>query len=123
MERFVRSLHLMMLFVLFARLSRAADLSDAWKATTRMPDGLVHESVLNLQVEGAALSGKIVSKRGAADISNGIVEGNNVTFTVIRKGNGDELRIEFRGVVEGETLKLRMQYRDHDPVEMIARRP
>ena len=51
-----------------------------------------------------------------------MVNENNVSFTVVRVGNGDELRIEFRGNVEGDTMRLRMQYRDHDPIEMIAKR-
>ena len=51
-----------------------------------------------------------------------MVDGNNISFTVVRVGNGDEVRIEFSGKVEGGTMKLRMQYRDHDPMELIARR-
>ena len=99
-----------------------ADLTGAWIMTSRTPDGNQHQSTLNLQAEGERLTGKIVSRRGSAEISNGTISGNNVAFTVIRIGNGDELKIEFRGTVRGETMKLRMQYRDHDPIELIARR-
>ena len=90
--------------------------------TSRTPDGNKHESALNLQAEGEKLTGKIVSRRGSVEISNGIVSGDNISFTVIRAGNGDELKIEFRGTVQGETMKLRMQYRDHDPIELTAQR-
>ena len=122
MQRFIPILHLLRLFVLFGGVSNASDITGAWGMTTRTPDGYKHESVLNLQVEGAKLTGQIVSKRGTVEINNGIVEGNNLKFTVIRIGNGDELKIEFRGALEGETMKLRMQYRDHNPVELIAKR-
>jgi hypothetical protein len=111
------------LLVLLNGVCYAADLTGAWNATTRMPDGSRHESVLNLQVQGTKLTGKIVSKRGIAEIANGMVDGNNVSFAVVRVGNGDELRIEFRGSVEGDTMRLRMRYRDHDPIELIAKRP
>ena len=100
----------------------AADLTGAWLMTSRTPDGSKHESALNLQAEGEKLTGKIISRRGTVEITNGIVSGNNISFTVIRAGNGDELKIEFRGTVEGETMKLRMQYRDHDPIELTAQR-
>ena len=109
--------------VLLSAACYTADLTGTWNATTRMPDGSRHESVLNLQVQGTKLTGKIVSKRGTAEITNGMVDGNNVSFTVVRMGNGDELRIEFRGNVEGDTMKLRIGYRDHDPMELIANRP
>jgi endonuclease YncB( thermonuclease family) len=115
-------LHIACLLVLLSGVSHAADLNGAWNATTRMPDGSRHDSVLNLNVQGTKLTGKIVSKRGTAEITDGIVDGNNVSFTVVRVGNGDELRIQFRGNVEGDTMKLRMQYRDHDPMEVIAKR-
>jgi hypothetical protein len=100
----------------------SGDLTGAWIMTGRTPNGNRHQSTLNIQVEGERLTGKIVSRRGTAEISNGTVSDNNVAFTVIRIGNGDELKIEFRGTVRGETMKLRMWYRDHDPIELIARR-
>jgi len=117
------SVRISQLFVVLNGACYAADLTGAWNVTTRMPDGSRHESVLNLQAQGTKLTGKIVSKRGTAEITNGMVDGNNVSFTVVRVGNGDELRIEFRGDVEGDTMKLRMRYRDHDPMELIAKRP
>ncbi len=119
MEQPIRIFYLL---AVLCGVSYAANLSGAWNTTTRMPDGYKHQCVLNLQVEGTKLTGKIVSKRGTVEITNGIVDGAKVSFSVIRIGNGDELRIEFRGAVEGETMKLRMQYRDHDPVELIAKR-
>jgi hypothetical protein len=119
MKAFIRIPYLL---VLLHGVSYTGDLTGAWNATTRMPDGSRHESVLNLEVQGTKLTGKIVSKRGTAEITSGMVDGNNISFTVVRVGNGDEVRIEFRGKVEGGTMKLRMQYRDHDPMELIARR-
>jgi hypothetical protein len=100
----------------------AADLTGNWSMTSHATDGSQHESVLHLQAEGAGFKGKIVSKRGTAEITNGSVSGNQVSFMVIRVGNGDELRIEFRGTLEGDTMKLRMTYRDHDPVLLTAKR-
>jgi hypothetical protein len=102
--------------------ARAADLTGAWNMTSRTAEGLKHESVLHLQAEGANFKGKIVSKRGTAEITNGTVSGSEVSFLVIRVGNGDELRIEFRGTLEGDTMKLSMKYRDHDPVLLTAKR-
>ena len=87
-----------------------------------MPNGSRHESTFNLQETAGKVTGKITSKRGTAEIGSGVVKGNEISFTVVRVGNGDELRIEFRGTVKDDAMKLRMQYRDHPPVEITARR-
>ena len=109
-------------FITFAALACAADLTGAWSMITRTPDGYKHESTLNLQSDGSKLTGKIVSRRGSVEITNGVVNGNNISFIIVRAGNGDELKIEIQGSVEGDTMKLRMQYRDHDPIELTGRR-
>jgi hypothetical protein len=102
--------------------AQPASVTGTWKASHKMPGGYKHESTFDLQVMGDKLAGKITSKRGTVTIDEGTVNGNLVSFTVMRRGNGDELRVEFTGKVEGNTMKLKMQYRDHDPVELIAQR-
>ena len=109
-------------FIAFAALACAADLTGAWTMIARTPDGYKHESTLNLQSDGSKLTGKIVSRRGSVEITNGVVNGNSISFMIVRVGNGDELKIEFQGTVEGDTMKLRMQYKDHDPVELTGRK-
>ena len=96
--------------------------AGVWKATWRMPDGFPHDSTFDLQVSGDKLTGKITSKRGTVAIENGAVNGNDLRFTVIRRGNGDEITVEFTGKVDGDTMKLKMKYRDRVPVEITAKR-
>jgi hypothetical protein len=105
--------------LLFCPFAPAA-IADAWKLSYRMPDGYSHQSVLELQVTGGTVAGKIASKRGSAPISSGRMNGNEIWFTVLRRGNGDELPVEFNGTIDEDTIKLRMQYRDHDPVEITG---
>ncbi len=88
----------------------------------RTPEGSKHESTLNLQSDGSKVTGKLVSGRGTAELSNGVVNGSDISFTIVRAGNGDELKIDFQGTVDGDTIKLRMQYRDHDPIDLTGRR-
>jgi hypothetical protein len=100
----------------------AADLAGVWQAACTMPDGSKHESTLDLQVSGEKLTGKITSKRGTVEITEGKISGDNLSFIVIRRGNGDELKVDFTGRIEGGTMKLKMQYRDHGTVSLVARR-
>jgi hypothetical protein len=105
-----------------AGIAGAADVAGLWKASYRMPDGSPHESTLDLQVAGEKLTGKITSRRGTVAIEEGTVKGNDVRFTVLRRGNGDEIRVEFVGRIQGDTMRLTMKYRDRDAVEITARR-
>jgi hypothetical protein len=113
---------LLLCFVISAVSAAGADIAGLWKAAYTMPDGYKHESNFDLQVSGTKVTGKVTSKRGTVAIDEGTVQGDQVSFTVIRRGNGDELRVDFTGRVEGDTMKLKMQYRDHEPVEIVAKR-
>jgi hypothetical protein len=100
----------------------SSGVAGRWKASYRTPDGYSHESTFDLQPDGSGIRGKISSRRGTVDIAGGSITGDRVVFKVIRRGNGDELEVTFAGTVEADTMKLAMQYRDHDPVPIVARR-
>jgi hypothetical protein len=107
---------------ILAAVAAAAGMSGLWRASQTMPDGSRHESTIELREDAGKLVGTISSKRGKVEISEGSASGGRIAFTVVRRGNGDELHVEFAGTVEGDTMKLKMQYRDHGPVELTARR-
>jgi hypothetical protein len=99
-----------------------ADAAGLWKASFTPPDGHHHESTLDLQVTDGKVTGKISSKRGSVPITGGKLNGNTITFTVNRKGNGDDITVTFTGTVEKDTMKLKMQYGERQPVPLIAKR-
>jgi hypothetical protein len=107
---------------LFGAMAFEDDLSGVWHLSYTMPDGMRHESTLDLKATGQNLTGKISSRRGTVEITSGTINGNSIVFTVVRRGNGDELHVQFSGTVEGGIMKLAMQYRDHEAVEMTATR-
>jgi hypothetical protein len=102
--------------------SSAADIAGPWKLTYTTENGLTREATLDLKVEGDHLSGSLASDRGKALIETGKVNGDEVSFILLRKGNGDEIPVNFSGKVEGGTMKLKMQYGQHQPVDITARR-
>jgi hypothetical protein len=73
-------------------------------------------------MDGDKLSGAFQSPRGTAPLADGSVNGNQISFSVVRKGNGDEIKITFTGTVEGDMMKLKMQLRDRPPIDMTAKR-
>lgn len=100
----------------------AADVSGKWKATYTTPDGQQRESTLDLKAEGAKLTGTISSARGEAKIDNGAIDGDQVSFTVTRNFNGNDVTLKYKGKVSGDELKLTVQFGDDRTFEMTAKR-
>lgn len=111
-----------MTLALCGMAASGADVAGMWKVSFTPPDGHRHESTLDLQVAGDKITGKILSKRGSVPIADGKVSGNDIIFTVNRKGNGDDITVTFTGTVDKDTMKLQMKYGDRQPVPMTARR-
>jgi hypothetical protein len=108
---------------LFATLAAsAAGIAGTWKLSYTTENGLTREATLELTLEGDRLSGTLASDRGKALIETGRVSGDDVSFSLLRLGNGDEITVNFWGKVEGATMKLKMQYGLRQPVDVAARR-
>jgi hypothetical protein len=106
----------------FVSLSLAADISGKWKAEYTTPDGTARTSDFDLKADGAKLTGKVSSPRGESEIKEGAVKGDEVTFVVIRNFNGDDVKINYKGKVEGNTIKFTVQFGDQGGFEMTAKR-
>ena len=102
--------------------SSAAAITGMWKLAYTTENGLTREATLDLKLEGDRLSGTLVSDRGTAQVETGKVCGEDVSFSLLRLGNGDEITVNFWGKVEGATMKLKMQYGRRQPVDVLARR-
>jgi hypothetical protein len=100
----------------------AADVAGTWKLAYTTENGLTREATLDLKLEGDRLSGVLASDRGKAQIETGKVNGDEISFSLLRRGNGDEITVNFSGKVEGATMKLKMQYGQRQPVDVVARR-
>src|SRR6185295_3125102 len=75
----------------------AADISGKWKATTEF-NGQTRENTLNLKDDGATLTGTMENQRGSSEIKDGKIDGNNISFSVVRLFQGTARKIEYKGV-------------------------
>jgi hypothetical protein len=108
---------------LFAGLmSYAADSGGTWRVAYSTENGLPREATLSLKVDGDRLAGTWSSDRGLALLENGKISGNNIQFDLVRKSIYDEIAVHFKGIVDGETMKLTMQFGRRKPVEITARK-
>lgn len=89
----------------------AADASGKWVFQQEGRNGSV-EVTLNLTVDGGALSGTLTrpGRDGNAmetPISDGKVDGNNISFSVKRESpNGNTFVTTYKGTLDGDNLKI-----------------
>ncbi len=59
------------------------------------------------KTSGSTLTGTVEGGRGGpVDITNGKVDGDNVSFEVTREMNGNSMTAKYSGTVSGDTMKL-----------------
>jgi hypothetical protein len=88
----------------------AADASGKWVFQQEGRNGSM-QVTLNLKVDGAALTGTLSQpgRDGNAmetPISDGKVDGNNISFSVKREFNGNPFVIAYKGTLDGDSLKI-----------------
>jgi hypothetical protein len=105
-RRTMKSLWILALMAVCSLAALAADASGTWKATVETPNGAM-ENTFTLKVDGDKLTGTItMGQFGEAPISEGKVDGDNVSFLVVREFNGNQFRINYKGKVAGDEMKL-----------------
>ena len=100
---------------------RGCRISENGKRTTRLPTE-ARTSTFDFKVDGAALTGKLISARGDAEIKDGKVKGDEITFFVIRNFNGDDVKINYKGKVSGDSIQFNVQFRRSGRFEITAKR-
>jgi hypothetical protein len=91
--------------LLLAVSAFAGDVTGKWKGTVETPNG-PRETTLTLKAEGAALTGSISGRQGETPIQDGKIDGDKVSFTVVRNFNGNEFKMNYKGAVSGNEMKL-----------------
>jgi len=98
-----------LLFVASA-VAHAADIAGDWTwSTPGRNGGAERVSTLTLKVEGAKLTGKVSApgREGKAvetAITDGKVDGDSISFAVVREYNGNSNTTKYSGKVEGDKI-------------------
>ena len=111
------------LFAVFAMTAAAADIAGVWKAMVDTPNGAM-ESTLDLKVQGTKLTGTVTSSQmPSAQISDGKVDGDNLSFVVKRDGPNGQFVINYKGTVSGDEMKIKIEIPQFDrSFDMVAKR-
>ncbi|HTP30791.1 MAG TPA: hypothetical protein VMJ75_01380 [Candidatus Acidoferrales bacterium] len=93
------------LFLALALTASAADVAGSWKASLETPNGTI-ENTFVFKVDAGKLTGTVTGQMGEAPISDGKVDGDNVSFTVKRDTPNGEFVLNYKGAVSGDEIKM-----------------
>ena len=80
-----------------------ANVAGKWEMTSESPRG-TQTSTFSFEQEGNVLTGTVETQRGSSPISSGSVEGNVVTFTLVRGMGERSMEFTYTGTVDGDTI-------------------
>jgi hypothetical protein len=111
----------------------AADITGKWVAETPgRQGGPPRQTTFTFKADGMKLTGSMMApgRGGAAgtetEITNGKIDGNNISFEVKRQTQNGEMVSKYEGTLSGDELKLKTSRPGQDgtpmAVEMTAKR-
>ena len=116
---------LAVLFLAFGSVALlAADFNGKWTAAVESSRG-TQTLTFNFTVDGAKLTGTVTTPRGEVAISDGKIDGDNISFAQVMNFNGNERRFTYTGKADGDTIKFTRQFGaagDLPPQEFTATR-
>lgn len=104
---------LLVCFLLAATFAFAASIDGKYVSERKMErDGntMVIVQTFDLKSEGGKLTGSLTMQFGdmeprKSDIKDGKVDGNNFSFAVTMQGPNGDMTTQYKGTLEGDTLK------------------
>jgi len=103
-------------------VSFAADIDGKWTTQVQGRNGTRTETLM-LKADGNTLTGSMEGGRGGAiQISNGTIDGNNVSFSVVREFGGNQITQQYKGMLSNGELKLTMSGGRRGPVDLTYKK-
>lgn len=84
----------------------AADVNGRWTAEMPSGGGNTMTVTLKLEVDEDRLTGTVTGPDGETEISDGIIDDDNITFKVIRAFEGNQITQRFEGTVNDDTIRF-----------------
>jgi hypothetical protein len=92
------------LVALVAAHAWAADVTGKWTWTQRGQNGEVMVT-MELKQDGEKLTGTITRNDMKSEISEGKIKENEISFFQEREFNGNKIKLNYKGKLEGDTIK------------------
>ena len=106
------------ILLLLSATAWAADVAGQWKAQAQGAD-----ITITLKVDGNTVTGTLDnSMAGPTDIKEGKIDGDEISFYVVRKISENETKITWKGKVAGDEIKFTRQMQGGNADEITAKR-
>ncbi len=99
----------------------AADIDGKWSATYDTQNGSV-TTTWELKADGNKLTGKASSSFGDRDLTDGKIDGKDVSWTEVINTGGNEIKVTCKGTLNGDELKLSRAVGEFGTTEVVAKR-
>ena len=97
------------LILAMAMTAAGADISGKWVAERQGQQG-TQQTVFNFTVNGGTLTGTVSGGRGGdAEISEGKIEGDDISFVVVRTIGENETKTLHRGKISGDEIRFTIE--------------
>ena len=86
----------------------AADVNGKWIATIAGVQGQDFEITLTFKADGAKVTGTLnnSTRPGDIEIQEGKIEGDNISFSLIRSTGQSDIKVVWKGTVSGDEIKF-----------------
>jgi opacity protein-like surface antigen len=95
--------------LLAAAAAFAADVNGKWVAQVPGRGGETREATFTFKVDGNQLTGSVTTPRGEMPISDGKIDGDDLSFNQVMQFNGNEVKLSYKGKVSGGEIKFTRQ--------------
>lgn len=105
--------------------ANAADVTGKWKSEFESQIGQM-KYTYDLKADGDKLTGKAIRELEGAktetEIKEGKLSGDEVSFVELVKRDDQEIRIDYKGKVAGDEMKLNRKVGDFSTLDIVAKR-
>lgn len=102
-------------------LVSAADATGKWTVSFQGRDGSTSTQTFDFKADGAALTGTVSGRQGEpTPITNGKVDGDNISFEVTRSRGGNSFTMKYTGKVSADKIVLSVAMPNGQAREMTA---
>ena len=106
---------------MFAIAAFAADVTGKWAAQVPGRNGN-QDVTFTFNQSGDSLTGSMTTARGEQQISEGKVDGDNISFVISIEARGNTFKQEYKGTVAGDEIKFTRSGGRGNPIEFTAKK-
>ena len=103
------TIRLALLSGLLAVAAVAADVTGKWTAEVPGRGGNMQTQTISLKADGSNLTGTVSGRMGDTAITDGKIDGDTISFSVVREFQGNKIKINYTGKVSGDEINFKMQ--------------